>query len=374
MAQTINELEKERAGLLKAIESQAQQMSTGRAGQFADSSEHTLNDWLNAAEDVMPSKPSPKPQKKTTTPKATMASKSSFFGVIIMLSLLLTILGVIYIAYTSINNELKQVLELKETTSAEIKSLQESIHKLEETVASKGQGKLFKALQTKVDKLEMEVQQLKLAKVHSMSTVGLVIPSNTVTPAMLDQKLKEYTKGIDAKLEVILNRLNNDQVISLTEPAKKLDKKVALKEEVYVVVPEVVEPKEPTIKPLDQPVFRLVEKVAKPENPTMGKDIHVPLANYSADVKWLMEQPAFNYTLQLASMSEQSSIRKMIADKSLQGTKVVPQQRGDEVSYVLISGSYANRKEANNASAQYKANFGITPWVRKIKDLSAKVK
>ncbi|MBD3755047.1 MAG: hypothetical protein IE937_05310, partial [Gammaproteobacteria bacterium] len=51
MAQTIADLEKERAELLKAIESQAQQISSTRAD---DAQGHSLSDWLNAAEEIMP--------------------------------------------------------------------------------------------------------------------------------------------------------------------------------------------------------------------------------------------------------------------------------------------------------------------------------
>lgn len=163
MAQTISEFEKERAGLLKAIESQAQQMSSTRSDNSEEPPEHTLNDWLNAAEDVMPSKIKSKSKPSTAAPNVKISgnTKSSFFGVIIMLSLLLTILGVIYIAYTSIHNELKEVMTLKQASSADMKTLQESIKKLEAAVASKGQGDAFIALQEKVANLEKTVNQLK---------------------------------------------------------------------------------------------------------------------------------------------------------------------------------------------------------------------
>ncbi|MEA3404531.1 MAG: hypothetical protein U9R28_02190, partial [Pseudomonadota bacterium] len=127
MAQTISELEKERAELLKAIENQAQHISTKRSSED-DLDGHTLKDWLNAAEEVMPTRPVPGKSKSqdsvssatTSNPKTASANgKASFFGVIILLSLLLTILGVLYIAYNTINKELQEVKEVKENSQTE---------------------------------------------------------------------------------------------------------------------------------------------------------------------------------------------------------------------------------------------------------------
>ncbi len=90
-------------------------------------------------------------------------------------------------------------------------------------------------------------------------------------------------------------------------------------------------------------------------------------------MKWLLEEPAFNYTLQLASMQERSSVEKMIREKGLDGAKIIPLERKGEAYYVLLTGSYASRTEADKAAKRYKQNFGISPWVRKIKDLSNKL-
>ncbi|MDX1796554.1 MAG: hypothetical protein R3219_07495, partial [Hydrogenovibrio sp.] len=164
MAQTISELEKERAELLKAIEDQAQSMSSSRAGGPDSTPEHTLKDWLNAAEEVMPNRPrnrtnpEPQPQAKPETAKN---NRASFFGVIIMLSLLLTILGVVYIAYTSIHNELKSVMAIKDSSSQDIQQLKASIAKLEKATAANGKGELFTQLQNRVASIETEIKQLK---------------------------------------------------------------------------------------------------------------------------------------------------------------------------------------------------------------------
>jgi len=382
MAQTISELEKERAELLKAIESQAQQMSSSRPAGV-DQKEHTLNDWLHAAEEVMPSTPK-RPTQQSSAPQPTKkpkGSKASFFGVVIMLSLLLTILGVVYIAYTSVHNELQKVLAVKEDSTTEVKMLKETVSELQKSVASGGQSQLFTQLQKRVEALEAEITTLKAQqltfenKLVQQAASGNVatalpekLPTNVVTTEVLESKLKEYTQGIDHKLETILKYLNLSSVDKEEEPASKVS--VYTKPEEDVAEPTINEPEQPKVKPLDQPVVRLVQKVQKPSTPTPK----APLENYTPDVKWLMENPAFNYTLQLASMNERDSIEKMIEQKGLQGAKIIPLERKGEPYYVLLTGSYASRSEADKAARTYKANFGISPWVRKIKDLSRKLK
>ncbi|MBD3611603.1 MAG: SPOR domain-containing protein [Hydrogenovibrio crunogenus] len=382
MAQTISELEKERAELLKAIESQAQQMSSSRPLGEKDQKEHTLNDWLHAAEEVMPSTPK-RPTQQSSAPQPTKKTKgnnASFFGVVIMLSLLLTILGVVYIAYTSIHNELQKVLAVKEDSMKEVKMLKETVSELQKSVASGGQGQLFTQLQKRVEALEAEITTLKAQQLtldnkvvqqatskNTATALPEELPSNVVTTEVLESKLKEYTQGIDHKLETILKYLNLSEE-DKAETAAKVS--VFTKPEDDVTEPTIKEPTQPKVKPLDQPVVRLVQKVEKPTTP----EPKAPLENYTSDVKWLMEEPAFNYTLQLASMPERDSIEKMIEQKGLQGAKIIPLERKGEPYYVLLTGSYASRSEADKAARTYKTNFGISPWVRKIKDLSRKLK
>lgn len=378
MAQTISELEKERAELLKAIESQAQQMSSSRQSRDTHTSEHTLNDWLNAAEEVMPSTPKrPTSSNNTQAPKS--KNKASFFGVVIMLSLLLTILGVVYIAYTSIHNELQKVLAVKEDSMREVTLLKESVAELQKSVATGGKSELFDQLQKRVTALENELaalikQPVAAAETVESQTVTETVQSadtlapNVVTTDILEQKLQEYTQGIDKKLEVILKHLHINPAEMEAGAQEQGAANVSIKEET-IDEPSVAEPAQPKVKPLDQPVVRLVKKVEKPTEPTT----ETPVKNYTADVKWLLEEPAFNYTLQLASMQERSSVEKMIREKGLDGAKIIPLERKGEAYYVLLTGSYASRTEADKAAKRYKQNFGISPWVRKIKDLSNKL-
>ncbi|MDG6778055.1 SPOR domain-containing protein [Thiomicrorhabdus sp. zzn3] len=414
MAQTISDLEKERAELLKAIEAQAQQMSANRNGE---EKEHSLKDWLNAAEEVMPT-----PQKTKTTSSAPQsgdknnkpnANKTSFFGVVILLTLLFTILGVLYIAYTTINKELQQVAEVRESSKQEMLKLQQSMDELQKNLASGGQPEAFTQLEQRVLDLEgqlsaIQEQQKRLlarleqspiqasgqvaaesavkaaenmpaTEVHSASVASSA--DQVVTESILDEKLKAYTsqleKRIDEKLEKILQYLthgkadealksevllNGDSDGETVKGMQQPEAEVATPAE-----PEVVEVEAPRV---EQPLVKLVEEVKKPIEPEVTVEPHVAL---SADAKWLLDQPAQHYILQLASMADQQALMNMVKRKGLADTKIVMQKRGDDQRYVLLTGSYASRKEADQKAKQIKDEFGISPWIRKAKDLTPKL-
>ena len=402
MAQTISELEKERAELLRAIESQAQNISSNRSTED-DLDGHSLKDWLNAAEEVMPSKPNTAKSKGAQASEPSVTSKSatgkaSFFGVIILLSLLLTILGVLYIAYSTVDRELKEVKEVKQSSQAETVQLQESMDKLQQTVATGGTPERFVELEQRVIELEnqlAEIQKQQLTLIARLEAangsqlitpVGTTTPSNltpeklktasisntdqVVTESILDAKLKAYTTGlesrIDEKLSMILEFLTKGEV------KPELKEKVLLNgADKTVAQPAIQEPVEPQISAprITQPLVKMVEQVSSPTEPSVSK----PIADYSEDVKWLLDQPAQHYILQLASMTDKQALIKMVSQKGLIDSRIVIQVRDNAQRYVLVSGSYKSRNEANTKAKQIKAQFGISPWVRKMKDLTVKL-
>ncbi len=423
MAQTISELEKERAELLKAIESQAQNISSNRSSEKNNETGHSLNDWLNAAEEVMPStKPSSSSTASATSHSTASASKpapskTSFFGIIILLSVLLTMLGVLYIAYTTINKELKSVIEVKESSQAETQRLQQSMDELQQKLVTGGKPELFTALEQRVMDLEKQLddiqqqQQALLARLDSMPTqlpsakdagvVASVVTEKSdseaveenagvvseakdkvVTESILDEKLKSYTskleQRIDEKLEIILRHLTKD------DPKTELSEQVLLNadkdnakapQESVVVEEKVEQPVEPQapsleVPRIEQPIVKLVDEIAEPKPAEIDTK---PLEAYSSDEKWLLEQPAQYYILQLASMVEKDTLMSMVKQKGLMDTRIVVQKRLDSVRYVLITGGYANKADADKRSKEIKQQYGISPWVRKVKDLTSKL-
>lgn len=412
MAMTISELEAERAKILEEIESKAGNLS-GTSQQDANPS---LNDWLNAAEQVMPEK------KTRQTAQATQSASSNdsysnkllktshsngtrqpFFGIVILLTLLLTIIGIIYIAYTTINKELDTVVTYKEQSTQQINAMQDSVKSLQESVATGGKPEVFTQLENKVASLEAEVKALKAqvadltSKLDGAKSGQLEVSANdvsteapqpvanlpvendsslVVTEAVLDQKLKLYTEQleskIDGKLEKIINYLTAGEApqgLTADNPVDNNLKATAIKpkadEEVDAPTVETVET--PVV---ETPIIKMVEKVESPATPEVPT---APVINMTSDVKWLMEQPKPHYILQLASMPNQDSLNKIVRNKQLKETKIVPQTRKGVTNYVLLTGSYANKKDAQKLANQIKSESGVTPWIRQVQDLTRRI-
>jgi len=397
MAQTISELEKERAELLKAIQDQAQHISSSRTTE-SDLEGHTLKDWLNAAEEVMPNKTESNTRNTQSTTQSSAAAsprnKASFFGVIILLSLLLTILGVLYIAYSTVNSELKEVQEVKKISQDETVQLQASMNKLEESIATGGTPERFVALEQRVMELEaqlemIQTQQLDLLARLDKTNLNPVADNlrgdeaavsaingsggnanQAVTESILDRKLQAYTSGlesrIDEKLSMILDVLMKGDVQSELKDKVLLNGDTARQPEAVINQP--IEPVVTTPR-IKQPLVKMVESIASPSIPAVSE----PKASYSEDVKWLLAQPEQHYILQLASMTDKQALLKMINQKGLKDSRIVEQTRDSSMRYVLVYGSYVNRNEANQMAKKIKAQFGIAPWVRKMKDLTSKL-
>ncbi len=419
MSLTISELEAERAKILEEIENKAQTIS----GDATPSSKSpSLKSWLNAAEEVMPASKAPhnanskRADKQMRTPQnaksnyqsqvlktpKNKANKASFFGVLIMLTLLLTLLGVIYIAYSSIHKELQNVLLAHEQSIEKIQSIQTDMNALQKAIATGGKVELFVALEDKIFALESQVVALKnqvdlLATSDSPSLKEEnTLPENThvttankatqeatqvadsplVTQATLEQSLQRYTEKleaqIDQKFEKILNYISQNnrggekkeenRNLSLTSDS---DRKLNIETNVSDVKKPVIE----------QPLVQLIKPVEAPKEPKQP-DLQAtkpPVAHYSADVKWLMSEPPMHYTLQLASMLDQNSLQNMVIKKQLKQTRILPQTRNGVTNYVLIMGSFSDRKLATALAKQLKSESGISPWIRKIKDLSARI-
>ncbi|MDX1352554.1 MAG: SPOR domain-containing protein [Thiomicrorhabdus sp.] len=398
MSLTISELEEQRAKILEEIESKA-----GKISSSNPSSEGTpsLNDWLNAAEKVMPEKPQNAHQQathKTSYSNKLLSNskannKTSFFGVVIMLTLFLTILGVLYIAYSSIHKELQNVLVIKDENVEQMKMLQADMKSLQQAVTSGGKTELFNELELKVIALQTEVNELKgiiakqsitgetnnqqnsnLAEVSpdvSSPVLKLIKDASSdkvVTEAVLDQKLKSYTQQlenkIDRKLEKILQHLTSGKA-SENLPGLVTSPDDATQTEQETATVETV--KTPTV---EEPVLKVVNDIVKPQAPQAPA---APIVSASSDVTWLLAQPKAHYTLQLASMPSEEAVRKIIESKQLKETKVIPQTRNKATNYILVTGSFATRNEADALAKKIKSQFGISAWIRQVKDLTGRV-
>ncbi len=398
MSLTISELEAERAKILEEIESKAQSISSGKTNAGENRS---LKDWLKAAEEVMPATEQTRENQSMNKAEnrsnysaqmiKTPKNKASFFGVIIMLSLLLTLLGVLYIAYTSIHKELQSILESHQLNDAKMNQLEIDMDALQKSISSGGRPELFIALEDKVFALEAQVFTLKsqLNSAQGVEEVALsesalisaglgaeVSAHKTVTEAVLDDKLNQLEQKIDQKLQAILDHLSNGQkassdVSAIKEVLLPTAEKNTAEQEMTISEPTIVETEAPLIS---QPLVKLVEVTQPPAEPKSPEKVDAPLEHYTADVKWLMAQPAVHYTLQLASMPEQRSVEKIADKKGLKEVRVIPQTRNQTTNYILLTGSFASRKDADQFAKEFKAEFGISPWVRKVKEITVRIK
>lgn len=396
MAKTISELEQERAKLLEAIEAQANQLSKQRGTSKNEARPHTLNDWLNAAEQVVPPKKEPSinydddysslvkprmsksimdepfsnqdfseprvnlsqhtsPPPQVTTPpsavtngqaRATHAKKASIFGVVIMLSLLLTVLGLIYVAYSAVQRDMQQLAAIHYETIETMSSLEQQLFELREQVEKGGAPELFDQFIDRIESLQQQLNGLAQMQQTQSQTV------ENLTSQNIDSLAMDLENQIEARLQGLLNQLaiTPPESIRPTRPATEAIIEMDIE-------PTIVEPTPPVQPRVEQRVVRLVEP-RKPQD---------------ADVNWLLQQPAEAFVLQLASMPDRSGIEKVIRDKRVQGGRIVPQLRDGRQSYILVVGAYQGRAEANQKAIELKDSTGISPWIRRIRDLSSRV-
>ena len=394
MSVTISELESERSKILEEIENRAQEFSSD---DKSTSPGPSLQSWLSAAEDVMPEqaeeknmrKPDIKSKYTGQAMKPSPKNKASFFGVIIMLSLLLTLIGVLYIAYTSIHKELQSVLETNQQTMDKMVQLQSNMEALQKSIATGGKSELFVALEDKVYTLEAQVKTLQDHVEQAVVTDGALpvasvassksevakgasqTSADAVTAEELDAKLSSYASQIEAnigkKLDNILSMLAGKEIPLETSSAKTYTPKIA---EPSVVEPSITETTSPVI---NTPVMETVKTASIPTVPTVPDADLKPIKNFTADVKWLMSEPEMHHTLQLASMSDKASLQDVIKKKNLTDVRIIEQIRKGVINYVLITGSFENRVDADKLAKKIKSEYNISPWIRKVKDLTSKI-
>ncbi len=366
MAQTIKELEKERAVILKEIEKQAQKNTKTTNKE----PEHSLNDWLNAAENVVPANypNNSNSQSAKITKPVSKVSRSPFFIIIITISLLLIFIGIFYIASQSINNQLNSLQEQQTKSATTIQSLQDTVTTLEATITT----------------LEQDIILLK--KPTTTTTTTIIAKQQADQPKaideqQLDNKLKKLSAQLEGRLGELLLKLEGKKALAddkavIKELAEKILPMTAKTTAETTTktepssIPEPTPPVVPVVKPVNQPVIRLLKRIT-PDPIT--KEEKKPVIAKTANVKWLLKQPAFNYTLQLASMRDKESLQKFIKDKSLTNSKIIHQQHSSGLRHVVITGSYANRRDANKARHEYSEKYGVSPWVRKMKDIQDRV-
>lgn len=320
--------------------------------------------------------------------------KSTFFGVVIMFTLLLTVMGVMGLVYVTLNDAVEAVAAESQNQKQTLIEVAKEVKQLK---TATGVGPEAMMMQKKLEQIEQKLSQLE-QQVQSLKTTNasLSSPSQStslssslpqqgsqtlVTRQVLDEKFAQYTQHLeqkmDAKFDLILKYLESREGKSAAKPDQQ-EQKSPQKATQYQLPQRVKPTKAPKVKAVthpkvsetlspNAPVVTLVKPATQPQQPKIAS------AEYTGDSHWLISQPLFNYTLQLASMTDKQQLETFKRRKGITEGKIIPQHAKGQTRYVLVLGSYASKGEAGNQARKIKSQKGISPWVRKIKDLTARL-
>lgn len=384
MAQTISELERERAKLLEAIENQANQISAQRGSSTNEARPHTLNDWLNAAEEVMtptatsvdtfddmafsarkPEKPRQTRRVEKETRKENKSAEKSkrtgihpknktpFFGVIIMLALLLSVIGLIYIAYITAEKQLSQIIQIQAKANDRIEALELEIAELNKIIASGGNPEALDELVNQVNNLGDKVDSL-----DKLQRQQQTVKQAELSTKNLEQVSNQIESKLTLKLEKMLSQVANlaaEKQESDSKPSASTATEAGLEKMEIQTIPEPQAPQEPATPKIEQKVIKLVE------------------SQPSADMQWLKQQPANNFTLQLLALNNKQGLLDFAKQHKIQGAKIIEQKVDGKTTFVLVTGSYGQRASANQDSLKLKETTGTSPWVRQIQILQDRI-
>jgi type II secretory pathway predicted ATPase ExeA len=91
---------------------------------------------------------------------------------------------------------------------------------------------------------------------------------------------------------------------------------------------------------------------------------------------WVRAQPGGHYTLQLMAIKQEDTARQFIARHHLEGQAAyIRVERGGEIFYAVLYGSYPSQAEAQRAAKGLPAEWDIpTPWVRRFKAVQSQLR
>lgn len=427
MSKSISQLaEQERAKLLEAIEAQANRISSKRDPQQTDIS---LSDWLNAAEKVIPnpkeptnpatkayqanakddqlfankSEPSwdelfeqeprlttrqdaparnlnhktpsasPTSGKIRRTSKPNPAKTGPYFGVVVMLSLLLAMTGVLYLAYLVINDEFKRLETLVLDQEAQISQLETLVIDTQMLLEQHEDAPIVISLMQRL--AELEAAQ---THVDSETTAGAQISAEQLdaleaAQRNLEQQLQRALAMPQQPSSDVINQLEQQILQRLQQSSDALNLREAAVGRVDVVEPST---SIPTITPPTSPSAPLEPQVSSLDNQPDVVVVEEVITNpvYSArisnDMAWLEQQTGQHFVIQLAAMAQAERLEQLIRQHNLAQAKILPQVRNGQTRYILILGSYAQRQQAAEQANLIREQTGITPWIRRINDIN----
>ena len=341
-----------------------------------------------------------------SSPPAAQPNKLVVIGVILMLGLLATVLAVMFIGYNSLQKQIREVVDAKNDTQEQVFALQEEVIKLQnQTGLSESAGQRFELIEQQLTQQNKQIErillQLKEQKTLSGNANAAQIESGSLllSEAMLDQKLQKFSEKlayqieqkIDLKLAGIIQRLEKQEENNTIVGSTKISTPVKINQEDEGAV--VIEPAEPDLPMVPTQTLANTRAATIPLEPETGTtkaeqklltlaqpsretkfEKPVPIdPDFPEDVKWLLGEPSMHYTMQLASMPSKASLEKMKRDLRLTEARIIPQNYKGKVNYILVLDSLISRAAASSEAKKVKETLGISPWVRRISDVSKKI-
>jgi type II secretory pathway component GspD/PulD (secretin) len=113
----------------------------------------------------------------------------------------------------------------------------------------------------------------------------------------------------------------------------------------------------------------VMEIVAEPQPEIESEIVAGSEAPQSTD---LQDMPGSLFTVQLMTMSSKARMDKYLAEQGLSGLPTMSLRQGDDVSYVLLLGTYKTYAEAESAARNRPAALqDKEPWIRRLRSLQA---
>lgn len=436
MSKSISQLaEQERAKLLEAIEAQANRISSKRD---PDQTDISLSDWLSAAEKVIPnpkeptnpaakayqanakddqlfankSEPSwdelfeqeprlttrqdaparnlnhktpsasPTSGKIRRTSKPNPAKTGPYFGVVVMLSLLLAMTGILYLAYMLVTEEFKRLETLVLDQEAQISQLETLVIDTQMLLEQHEDAPIVVSLMQRVTELEAAQTAVNRNSNSASQVLPEQIEALAAAQRNLEQQLEQAitrqaqnpSTDIISQLEQqILQRLQqsseslNLRPLPITEPERVNESSSSQPTITPPTAPSA--PTEPSItSPVIQPDVAVVEDLADASAQT-GQT-----ARIGEDIAWLEQQTGQHFVIQLAAMAQPERLEQIIRQHNLTDVRILPQVRNGQTRYILVNGTYSQRSNAAEQANRFREQTGITPWIRRVNDINGSVR
>ncbi len=404
-----SDFERERQRILAEIESRAR----SKGGEL------TLQDWLKAAEEVMPdasgtgrtstpdddgvvldlrhagqSRGDARRETRRKNPQssrpdsvqptdssqdssisgdtATMNGSSGgdrrtlIYASLIGVTLMALTLGAGGLAWLDLKRQVEAVAAVNTQLKQQLSELKLKVETLEKQVATGGDSARFDALVERVARLEQEGLPAGSGSLPSPSgdqvreqVQAELSNANVITEAVLDAKLAQLSQrieqAIDRRFTAILTQIKSLRALEVKQAAGSTSVQTA--SATSEAAPDTAENEGAAVPEPEAPKVPEV----RPASAAPG--------SLTASEQWLRAQPGGAWLLQLASVLDRDSLVKLRQRKKLEDARIVRQQRSGRTFYVLVQGIYPDRESAQTAAAEIRQRTGINPWVRRVRAL-----